>query len=63
MTVCKPLKSINGWELNKTYEVHTVTGRIKKDTIIYVATKEENGGEMVECYKTLKEAQNDLRNA
>ena len=62
MTGYKTLRSVNGWTINKTYEVHTVTGKIKPDTIIYVATKmEADGSEKVECYKTLKEAQRDLR--
>ena len=62
MTGYRELKSINGWQIVKTWECHSITGKIKPDTIIYVATKEENGGEKVECYKTLKEAQQDLRN-
>ena len=64
MTGYKTLKSVNGWEINKTYEIHTVTGKIKPDTIVYVATKmEADGSERVECYKTLKEAQQDLKKA
>ena len=64
MTGYKTLKSVNGWEINKTYEIHTVTGKIKPDTIIYVATKiEADGSEKVECYKTLKEAHQDLMKA
>ena len=64
MTGYKTLKSVNGWTINKTYEINTVTGKIKSDTIIYVATKmEADGSEKVECYKTLKEAQRDLKNS
>ena len=58
----RKLKEVNGWTIDKTYEIHTVTGKIKPNTTVYVATKmEADYSESFECFATLKEAQEYCR--
>lgn len=53
----KMLKSVNGHPIEKSWEINTVTGKIKKDSVVYTVFDDENFGAFYDCFKTLKEAQ------
>lgn len=59
---CKVLNVVNGCSIVKTAERHSVTGKIKKETIVYSVydANEEDG--FLDAFKTLKEAQECARN-
>lgn len=56
----KMMKPVNGYPIEKTAELHSVTGKIKKDTIVYIVHCPDFEG-FVDCFKTLKEAQECAR--
>lgn len=39
----KTLKPYNGFTIEKSYELHAITGKIKKETIIYNAYTKDGG--------------------
>ena len=39
----KALQPYKGYTIEKSYELHAITGKIKKDTIIYTAYTEDGG--------------------
>ena len=49
----KVLKPYKGFTIEKSYKLHAVTGKIKKDTIIYTAYTEDGG--VFDGSRTLKE--------
>lgn len=55
----KLMKPVNGFVIEKSAELHSVTGKIKKDTIVYTVYDGDDG--LVDCFKTLKEAQECAR--
>lgn len=57
---CVVLKPVNGHPIDKTYEVNTVTGKIKSGTTVYTVYDDFDGA--FECFNTLKEAQECARN-
>lgn len=62
MDYCVTLKAENGCFILKTAERHRITGKIKKETIVYSVydSREEDG--FLDAFKTLKEAQECARN-
>lgn len=56
----KMMKPINGYPIEKSAELHSVTGKIKSDTIIYTVYTPDMEG-FLDCFKTLKEAQECAR--
>lgn len=49
------LKAPDGFMIEKSWERHSVTNRIKPDSIVYTVCTEDGEG-LVGAYKTLKEA-------
>ena len=50
------LKPCNGYHIDKSWEVDENTGKIKKDSIVYTVYDDPEGG-FIDCFKTLKAAQ------
>lgn len=55
------MKPINGHCIDKSAEINSRTGKIKKETIIYTVYDADEDG-FYNCFKTLKEAQEFARN-
>ena len=53
---CKILKAPKGFMIEKSYELHSVTGKIKPDTVVYTVYTEDGEG-LIDAFETLKEAQ------
>mgnify|MGYP003300858855 CR=1 FL=1 len=58
----KMMKPVNGHPIEKSAELHTITGKIKHDTIVYTVYSDADTFAGFECFKTLKEAQEYARN-
>lgn len=54
--VSRLLKASKGFMIEKSYELHSVTGRIKPDTIVYTVYTEDGEG-LIDAFGILKEAQ------
>lgn len=52
----KWMTPVNGYRIEKSAELNSLTGKIKKDTIIYTVYDPVEDG-FYNCFKTLKEAQ------
>lgn len=53
----KVLKPVNGFSIEKSAELNSRTGKIKPDTIVYSVYTLDGDDGLVDCFKTLKEAQ------
>lgn len=57
----KELKPVNGCPIEKTAEVDSRTGKIKRSTIVYTVYPNDGSDGFVDCFRTLKEAQERAR--
>lgn len=53
----KELTPVNGCPIVKVWEVNSLTGKIKKDSIGYIVYARDDEDAFYDCVKTLKEAQ------
>lgn len=58
----KNLKPVNGHPIQKSAELHSRTGKIKPETVVYTVYEDNSGDAGFDCFKTLKEAQDCARN-
>ena len=52
----KLLKAPKGFMIEKSWELHSVTGKVKPDTIVYTVYTGDGEG-LIDSFATLKEAQ------
>lgn len=52
----KLLKAPAGYMIEKSWERHSLTGKIKPDSVVYTVYTEDGEG-LIDSFKTLKEAQ------
>lgn len=57
----KMMKPVNGHPIEKSAELHTITGKIKPGTTVYTVYSDADDFAGFECFKTLKEAQECAR--